>query len=783
MINLFIIVIKRGGVKLMNSKKVVTIVCSILAVAVIVAVVVFAVSSNKKDKKLTAGTDSSTTEVAENTENTEKPKDTEEITADPSVIAEIDASYVNYIRRPTLLAGAKGTYAITANVPEYTIEPDLSNVYNNELLSYSISQNDDIRQQLVDNGFYVSEGYDMEFFELYENNRYDYTANFITVDSMMHTYHLYFAYLLRTTERNYLSHDLANLSTEMLSEAKSQYDTLKGTEWEDAAYLNLAFFAVGNKLLDPNADIPSEVSDIVDSEVALINAAEGINPSPLFQPYSEEPVEEDYSQYKPRGYYDGEEALERYFRAMMWYGRRNFAQANDTFNRSAILMTIALDNGALDDWEKIYTVTSFFAGASDDSGYYEYLPIIDAAYGDGITVDKLVGNTEGYNNFNALVKELDPPQINSVPVYASDSDDEVADKIIGYRFMGQRFSIDEAIFTQLVYRNVEENSQGGYRMLPDALDVPAALGSDTALNILSSQGATDYKNYSGNMDKLRLDIANAPEDTWDASLYSGWINTLRPVLEPKGEGYPMFMQNEEWNKKNLVTFLGSYTELKHDTVLYSKQMMAEMGGADIPVLDDRGYVEPEVEVYRRLSALVKSTSDGLESYGYLDADSKADLALLAELSDQLQTISEKELRDELPTDEEFELIRTFGGQIEHFWQETNKDKADNDYFTSQEFPAAVVVDVATDPNGSCLEVGTGRCNTIYVVVPVDGQLKIAVGATYSFYEFEQPISNRLTDTQWRIMLGIELDENGSYTKDESIKPPTWTESFTKYYNY
>ena len=30
---------------------------------------------------------------------------------------------------------------------------------------------------------------------------------------------------------------------------------------------------------------------------------------------------EDYTQNIPRSYYAGEESLERYFRAMMWYGR------------------------------------------------------------------------------------------------------------------------------------------------------------------------------------------------------------------------------------------------------------------------------------------------------------------------------------------------------------------------------------------------------------------------------------------------------------------------------
>lgn len=760
-----------GRGKAMNGKKLAVIISSFFAVVIISVATVFIVKGNKKDKKLAPGTDMSTGEINISTEQGETTEDT----GDKPEPQNIDKMNVAYFVRPQILDETEEGESITPSVPAYTIEADLSNVYNNESIAYF---SDEQKNMLVNNGFVVVPGGGLEFFEKYENNRYNYDANFITVDSMMHTYHLYFAYLLRTTEKEHLSNDLSVLSGQMMEETKSQYEKLKGTEWEEAARTNLAFFAVGGKLLDDNAEVPSEVADVVSAELELINAADSIADSPLFST-SELPVLEDYSQYKPRGYYEGDEQLERYFRAMMWYGRRNFAQADDTQNRSALLMTLALSEDAIANWEKIYTVTSFFAGASDDSGYYEYRPIIEAAYGSDVTVDDLAGNDVAWDNFKTLTDELPAPKINSVPVYASDTDEEVENKIVGYRFMGQRFSIDEAIFTQLVYRNVLENSNGEVRMLPNGLDVPAALGSDTALSILEANGDTGYEKYSEHMDMLRTDIANAPENTWNSCLYSGWINTLRPLLDKKGEGYPMFMQNEEWNKKNLVTFLGSYAELKHDTVLYSKQMIAEMGGAEIPILDDRGYVEPEVEVYRRLSSLVKSTSQGLERYGYLTQESKEDLSILADLSNQLATISEKELRNELPTDEEFELIKTFGGQLEHFWQETTKDQAGTDYFTTDEFPASIIVDIATDPNGSCLEVGTGRVNTIYVVVPVDGQLKIASGPVYSYYEFSQPLSDRLTDTEWRIMLGIELDENGSYNWDNDISMPSWTDSFVK----
>ena len=136
-----------------------------------------------------------------------------------------------------------------------------------------------------------------------------------------------------------------------------------------------------------------------------------------------------------------------------------------------------------------------------------------------------------------MTAQLPIPLINSIPI--ADGENNV---IKGFRFMGQRFSIDAAIMQQLIYSNVQENSQGLKRMLPDVLDVPAALGSDLALQLLQEDGATDYANYTENMERLRNAFSKNNQTLWSASLYANWLNTLRPLLERKGEGYPMFMQ-------------------------------------------------------------------------------------------------------------------------------------------------------------------------------------------------------------------------------------------------
>lgn len=657
---------------------------------------------------------------------------------------------------------------VIPSVKPYTIEPDLSNVDN----LWQFYLQDDIVDKLSQNGFVVCGDAGREFFEIYEMNRYELRPNFVTVDSLMHTYHLYFSYLLKNIEKDYLIEDITNLSRLMLTHSIEQYDRLKESEWESAAARNVAFFTVGTKLLDDNTEVKDYVAETVENELNSIKQAEGIKESEITGAF------EDYTQYIPRGYYEGDENLEKYFRAMMWYGRIHFKQEEEDMDRSALLIAKALDDNfeAYQLWESIYAVTSFFAGASDDLGVCEYAPIIRKAYGEDAAIDDLIGNEAAFHEFHAMTAALSAPQINSIPI--EDGDDNV---ILGFRFMGQRFTIDASIMQRLIYSDVEENSEGFRRMLPDVLDVPAALGSDLALAILEEEGAVDYAGYLENMGKLRESLSEENSTLWSASLYANWLNTLRPLLAVKGEGYPVFMQNEEWSKKNLECFAGSFTELKHDTILYAKQVIAEMGGGYDEEPDYRGYVEPEPLVYARFVNLTELTSQGLKEYGMLSSDEEENLSRLSQIAGWLLEISKKELQDEVLTDEQYEFIADYGGNIEHFWYEAIKD--DGGEISAQTYPAAVVADIATDPNGQMLEVATGDPSIIYVVVKVDGKIKIASGSVYSFYQFTWPLDDRLTDTKWRQMIGILPDDDGNYNYDIPVERPEWTYSYRYQYEW
>lgn len=676
---------------------------------------------------------------------------------------------------------------VTPKVAPYSVKTDLSNVSNagNFVLS------DQAKKMLAQNAFVVQSGYDNEFFTLYEKNRYDFIPNFVTTDSILHNYHLMFDFLLKQLEEQKLATELKYLNEKMLAESLSQYQSLKGTKWENAAKRNVGFFTVGSKLLDSSINIPNIVNNEVNQELALIAAHQGITESPVMNiglargetydtPQGQlgvDALKEDYSQYVPRGHYDKTEQLKAYFQSMMWYGRLTFRLKNEDEIKSGLLITLALnkeDNA--NSWNKIYEPVNFFVGKSDDITYYEFNDLAQQSFGENITLESM---ESGLNSFIASAKKLEAPQINSMPIFNAGIDKDREEATQGFRFMGQRFTIDAAIFQKLIVRDVGDKTDTceegktftAGRMLPKGLDIPAALGSKEALNILQTLGETEYACYPENMSKMQNYVAGLDAEKWTQNLYWGWLNQLRPLLEDKLTGYPSFMTNAAWTRKSLNTFLGSWAELKHDTILYAKQVYAELGGMGPEEKDDRGYVEPNPYVYARLASLLKMTNAGLDVRGLLTDSMRDNLSKMETLALSLKTISEKELNNEKLSDDEYELIRSYGGQLEHFWLEINKEDLERQATSVENFldqnPAAIVADVATDPNGKVLEEATGKIFVIYVVVPVDGKLRLTKGGVYSYYEFEWPMSDRLTDVKWREMLN----------NSKAPAQPVWTNAF------
>ncbi len=644
----------------------------------------------------------------------------------------------------------------------YSLPVDLSSAITHQSFAFSEGQ----RQLLSANGFVVAPSEYKEFFHLYEEARYAEVPIFITTDSVYHVYHLFFDKVLRTLEEERFHTDLEKLTAGMLWATESQYETVNGTSLEEAALRNLAYFAVAQRLLQPGAPVPQVVQGQVEEELALMEAHQGFVESPILG------YPEDYSQYVPRGHYAKNEVLQRYFKAMMWYGRVTFRLKERDETLSALLIAQALANTEIDGepaseiWERIYEPTSFMVGISDDLDIYDYHPLIEEVYGSLGNDPTIFADDGKLTQFLQAARQLPPPQINSMWVYIWEDRDEATQ---GFRFMGQRFVIDAYIFQELMYRKV--GTLDDPRMLPKGLDILAAMGSEEAYSILEEMDETHYLNYDEQMSKVQGEVAALEIDSWTQNLYWGWLYSFQPLIEAKGEGYPAFMRNTAWTRKDLHTALGSWTELKHDTILYAKQAYAELGGAfEEPEL--KGYVEPNPQAFARLAALTRMTIDGLDARGLLDDtetmwEIKDNLERLELLLTKLATIAEKELVGTALTQEEQELILFYGGLLEGLTlAAADKDDVEGRPILEDQ-EAAVVADVATDPTGLVLEEAVGRIFEIYVVADIQGRLVLTKGGVFSYYEFPWPMSNRLTDEAWRKML------------DQGQEPerPHWTASF------
>ena len=616
------------------------------------------------------------------------------------------------------------------------------------------------------NGFVIVTERASQIYDLYKQAQDAGIPPFVTTDALLHTYHILYDYILRSVEYDHLANDLAALLEAMVRASEKQLqDATKLPPIREAAQRNLAFFAVAQRLLDPQASIPDEVAPMVAQELALIAAHQGFSPSPIFG------YEEDYSQYVPRGHYTRNETLSRYFQAMMWLGRMMFRlrpgataeaiEAGRRETRQALLMVAALHSAtvgaesAATVWERIYEPTVFFVGQTDDLNLYDYNELLRSISGNSLDLGKLADNT-WLDAFIQKALALRPPKILSSLVTDQEKPEEVTK---GFRFMGQRFVPDAYILQQLVYDKVQEyqgkgqpfTAVGPLRALPRGLDIASVLGSERAAEILAAEGDADYKGYPEQVAKLRKEFAALPAEQWTANLYWSWLHTLRPLLAPKGQGYPLFMQRAAWLDKNLNTFLGSWTELRHDTILYAKQSYTVKATGILPSQPKpAGYVEPEVEVWERLLYLVRQTEEGLGKRNLLGAEFEQRLANLEELVVALRDISLQELSGQPLNPQQAGLLESIGRRLEELT--TFSEEVQGKLASKADTRMAVVADVHTDVNsGLVLQEGVGDPLAIYVLVPQGEATVITMGGVFAHYEFKQPMAQRLTDEAWQAM--------------------------------
>jgi hypothetical protein len=575
---------------------------------------------------------------------------------------------------------------------------------------------------------------------------------FVSADMVLEAVYRSHDKILQSLELQALRPRLQKLLSAIRGSLVAQADTL---EPDVASDLNF-YLGVALSLLDGgrvDAREPAGVRSFVD---AAMNAA-GEQERVLFG------VERslDFSQFKPRGHYAGDKALEGYFRAMIWLGRIDFRlietqnDGRQVLRRRQVESVVALrrlfDEAAFADYLSIDATIGAFVGEHDYMTLQqvdELLTALDAPAGIADVDDETLGN--------ALVAGEFGEQRIASQIMRRRGGGGTLPLSMSFALLGQRYTVDSHVFSNVVYDRVPT------RVMPDPLDVAfAALGNDQALGLLGDELDTEV-GYPGQLSAMRSLVDAHSQPYWQSSLYTAWLSSLRtlsPALLPPSD-LPSVARSEAWGLRLLNTQLSSWAQLRHNNVLYVKQSYTSSAACEYP----DAYVDPYPEFFQSIVGFAErgqEITSSLDMGGELGERVADYFARVARINRTLADMASAQ-RSGMPHSAEHmafvnqavttsincdgTVLGHTGWYSELHFEPLEAVKAD---------PA--ITDVHTDIGGdlpvsrpaSVLHVGTGLPRLLVVTVDSCQGPRAYAGVVSAYHELREEGLTRLTDDEWR----------------------------------
>lgn len=713
---------------------------------------------------------------------------------------------------------ANGTFASLVNPDSLSDVSNLLAFAETSDEGYGLNAQD--RPLLARNSFIVGGQGNKQMFVTYEETDYRDLPVFVTSDSLLHLNHLVFDAMLRETETKNLLPVTIELTKHYLQTSIQQSRSVPATLKADAI-ANVAYWSVVARLLrgevstglsnppaSTDADdaakvkanrakniaamnnltvslapllaaVPPDAKKLADGEIALIKGHKERAASPIFGgaltgvgdrtlPLIDTRI--DYSLLSPRGHYTRTEALRRYFLATRFLSGAPF-RTIPAHLRRALLLISATDAQSQKQMQTLARVMGQFVGQADDRRFLDFVSIARGIYGPTIPASALSDKAK-LTTFGEEVDKLPKPRIapSGGPAMT---------------LFPAPYTMDSEAMQNLVYdrQAPDVGTEDVPRFFALGLDAMGVLGSNRARNLLDTftfggsffdfgLKESGYENYDKQFKAERAKMDAVPESEWKKSFYAQMLWSLRPLLTNQSNPKYKFTQNGAWTDKQLQSALGAWAELKHDTL--PKQPVAieagGEGGLTEVLLEEQpqGFVEPSPEVYKRLRELVSAERVALAGAGYLSKESNDRLEAFGTLLDMVMKLEAKQSAGTPFTPGEVEQLRFFGTFLEHITLISTEGQAQ----TMEDNDMAIIADVATGfstvaREQRALEEGVGHALPIYVAFERNGRRQMARGATYSYYEFTQPVAERLTDSAWQEMV----------SGNKATKMPDWTKSF------
>jgi len=662
----------------------------------------------------------------------------------------------------------------------------------------------DIQKELTTNGLVFQEVNQSEYtlsvdrpddmISLYMGRK-KVTPVFITTDLAAHANHLVFDKLLQYCEEEYFFPQLVTVVDEymkIIEEKKEQipadvYNTSKLYFQTAQALLALAPKRVDNGDVYRKvnaAQVLSNYPQQVVKEIEQMNNASGFSESAVFSG-----MKEDYSQYKVRGHYTKNGVLGAYFRALMYFGRINFNLGGESGNAKeaakklapvALFITDITENSPeiKKIWQSLFDPITELIGASDDISFYELAPLWNKIKGAGFT--------QWYNDSSKLetfisknYKELRAPAISGSSLFKGTHDGGSAPEErfapTGWRLFGQRYTLDSEIHNSVSPPRLMT------RNMVSGLDIMKVFGSKTADRLLKS----DYSKYAGLenvLNSLQKSMTNIKDDYWFSTYYTNILSQIRTLaLFENGVGF-YFTEKPGWSLKAMNSAHGTWAELRHDTILYVKQSYAELaGGGDWeptfrtkPLPEPVPYIEPNVPFWITSALGIQKLYLILEKYDFLDQEAASSLANMHSIFVHAAEISKLEADDKEVPATDLEWIRSVPNSFSRLVIGILTLRGTGYMDNTDSLRMALVADVFTNADfGLVLETAVGIPYRLYIPLnDKQGGKRIAIGYGFSYYEFDQSMSKRLNNEEWKAMVYSASPDMKKYL-------PSWMKGIIK----
>lgn len=568
---------------------------------------------------------------------------------------------------------------------------------------------------------------------------------FISADSILHAWHRTFDKILEKTEEQELHKTL----TQLMAKTMGALDTTQQSGKDALFYL-----AVARSLLD-GSDPPKSVKSEVSRYLKLIESRQLAHVD-----FMGVPTDLDFSQFIPRGHYTNSETLEKYFMAMMWLGRTDL---------------VLLDpNPAHEPRPREEAAARALAGAMEQSKALAQFDKLDQFY------RAFVGQTNALTP-QSLLQLCSQVKMQSCigaatsiePLYAKQPAPEYSSRVfaddvppITMRFFPQRFAYGAWVTSQTTTPRIKPAVVGGRAMaMPE--DVAFALGSDRAVEYYAQEMKKPLReNLPATLEAARQTMASIRPTELDDTIFNHWLEGLMALSKTElAPALPQVMRTAAWHDRKLEAVLASWTELRHDTILIVEQSTGGMG-CQYP----KGYVEPVPALYDAMAQAANLMAKVFAGGAYSFTNVGPCMEHWRSTLKQLGAIADKELAGQPMSAAELDFLNKtadqhgsayYGGRVfdgwypQLFWTpqwapaDPNLSHLDSMYAHPSGLSEPIVADVHTDAeNGRALEVATGHPGLMIVAIDNKGDISLYGGPVSSYYSFDVPLSERMTDEEW-----------------------------------